>query len=106
MALTAAAFRDLVGRSLDGIRAGIYGAPFPIVVADLTRGPRRFNVNQGAVATAQGMGAALSASLAGLIIVSAGYGAASPTLAAIAAAGFAPYLLVTPETLPAEVVPT
>lgn len=85
-------------QALDGIGAGIYGALFPIVVADLTRGTGRFNVSQGAVATAQGLGAAFSATLAGLIIVSAGYSAAFLTLAGIASAGFALYLLAMPET--------
>ncbi len=42
----------LVGvQLLDGVGAGVYGALFPIVVADLTRGTGRFNVSQGAVAT-------------------------------------------------------
>lgn len=84
---------------LDGVGAGIYGALFPIVVADLTRGTGRFNVAQGAVATTQGLGASVSATLAGLIIVSAGYSTAFIALAAIAAAGFALYLVAMPETL-------
>jgi MFS family permease len=89
----------LVGvQLLDGIGAGIYGALFPLVVADLTRGTGRFNVSQGAVATAQGLGAALSATLAGVIIVSAGYSTAFLSLAAIAALGFALYLFAMPET--------
>lgn len=89
----------LVGvQLLDGIGAGIYGALFPIVVADLTRGGGRFNAAQGAVATAQGVGASLSATLAGLIIVSAGYSAAFLSLAAIAAAGFALYFTLMSET--------
>ena len=51
----------LVGvQLLDGIGAGIYGAVFPVIVADLMRGTGRFNVAQGAVITAQGIGAALS----------------------------------------------
>ncbi|GBU18654.1 MULTISPECIES: MFS transporter [Methylobacterium] len=83
---------------LDGIGAGIYGALFPIVVADLTRGTGRFNVAQGAVATAQGLGASFSATLAGLVIVGAGFSAAFLTLAAIAAAGFVVYLTLMPET--------
>ncbi|KQT61644.1 MFS transporter [Methylobacterium sp. Leaf456] len=83
---------------LDGIGAGIFGALFPIVVADLTRGTGRFNVAQGAVATAQGLGASFSATLAGVIIVGAGYSAAFLVLAAVAAAGFAVYLLFMPET--------
>jgi MFS family permease len=83
---------------LDGVGAGIYGALFPIVVADLTRGTGRFNVAQGAVATAQGLGASLSATLAGLVIVSAGYSAAFLVLAAIAGVGFVLYLTLMPET--------
>ena len=89
----------LVGvQLLDGIGAGIYGALFPVVVADLTRGGGRFNAAQGAVATAQGIGASLSATLAGVIIVSAGYSAAFLSLAAIAGVGFALYLMLMPET--------
>ena len=64
----------LVGvQLLDGVGAGIFGALFPLVVADLTRGTGRFNVSQGAIATAQGIGAALSTAVAGLIVVGAGY---------------------------------
>ena len=39
---------------LDGVGAGIFGALFPLVVADLTRGTGHFNVSQGAIATAMG----------------------------------------------------
>ncbi len=89
----------LVGvQLLDGVGAGIYGALFPVIVADLTRGTGRFNVAQGAVATAQGLGASLSATLAGVIILAASFSAAFLVLAAIAAAGFAAYLLLMPET--------
>lgn len=84
---------------LDGVGAGVYGALFPLVVADLTRGTGRFNVAQGAVATAQGVGAAVSATLAGVIIVSAGYSTAFIALGAIAGLGFALYLFVMPETM-------
>ena len=45
---------------LDGVGAGIFGALFPLVVADLTRGTGHFNVSQGAIATAAGLGGALS----------------------------------------------
>jgi MFS family permease len=89
----------LVGvQALDGVGAGIFGALFPVVIADLTKGSGRFNVSQGAVATAQGLGAALSASLAGAIIVAADYSISFLTLAAIAAAGFVLYLIAMPET--------
>ncbi len=89
----------LVGvQLLDGVGAGIFGALFPLVVADLTRGTGRFNVSQGAISTAQGIGAALSTVVAGLIVVHAGYGASFITLGAIALAGFLLYLLAMPET--------
>ena len=89
----------LVGvQLLDGVGAGVYGALFPVVVADLTRGGGRFNAAQGAVATAQGLGASFSATFAGLIIVSAGYSAAFLALAATAALGFVLYLTLMPET--------
>jgi MFS family permease len=90
----------LAVQALDGIGAGIFGALFPIVVADLTRGTGRFNVAQGAVATVQGLGAALSATVAGVIIVSQGYSIAFWTLAAIAGIGFALYARFMPETRP------
>ena len=89
----------LVGvQLLDGVGAGIYGAIFPIIVADLMRGTGRFNVAQGAVITAQGIGAALSTGVAGFIVVRAGYSAAFLTLAGVAATGLAFYWFVMPET--------
>lgn len=90
---------------LDGVGAGIFGALFPVVVADLTRGTGRFNVSQGAIATMQGVGAAVSATLAGVIIVSGGYSLAFLVLGGIAAAGFAVYLLAMPETLDRRAAP-
>jgi MFS family permease len=92
----------LVGvQLLDGIGAGIFGALFPLVVADLTRGTGRFNVSQGAVSTAQGFGASLSNTVAGYIIVRAGYSAAFLFLGGFAAAAFLLYFLAMPETLTA-----
>jgi MFS family permease len=83
---------------LDGIGAGIYGAIFPVIVADLMRGTGRFNVAQGAITTAQGIGAMLSTSLAGVIIVKLGYSAAFMALGGIAAVTFVIYLVAMPET--------
>lgn len=91
----------LAVQALDGIGAGIFGALFPIVVADLTRGSGRFNVAQGAVSTVQGLGAAFSATVAGVIIVAQGYSIAFWTLAAIAGIGFVLYARFMPETRPA-----
>jgi MFS family permease len=89
----------LVGvQLLDGVGAGMYGAIFPIIVADLMRGTGRFNAAQGVVMTAQGVGAALSTTLAGLVIAQAGYSAAFLTLAGCAASGVALFWLAMPET--------
>lgn len=89
----------LVGvQLLDGIGAGIFGAIFPVIVADLMRNTGRFNVAQGAVITAQSIGAALSTTLAGLVVVNAGYSAAFLTLGAVAAAGVAVCWFALPET--------
>jgi MFS family permease len=92
----------LVGvQLLDGIGAGIFGAIYPVIVADLMRNTGRFNVAQGVIITALGIGAALSTALAGLVVVKAGYSAAFLTLGAIAAIGFIVFLLAFPGGTPA-----
>ncbi len=89
----------LVGvQLLDGVGAGIFGAIMPVIVADLMRGTGRFNVAQGAVITAQSIGAALSTALAGLIVVQGGYSAAFLALGAIAAVAVIVCWLLLPET--------
>lgn len=88
----------LVGvQLLDGIGAGIFGAIMPVIVADLMRNTGRFNIAQGAVITAQTIGAALSTTLAGLVVVHAGYNAAFLTLGVIAAIGVLTCWLLLPE---------
>ncbi len=83
---------------LDGVGAGIWGAITPLVLADLMRGTGRYNVAQGGVATAQGIGASLSGLAAGLIVDHFGYSAAFLTSAAVAALAFAALALAMPET--------
>ncbi|MFS2161792.1 MFS transporter [Pseudomonas sp. Pseusp122] len=84
---------------LDGVGAGLFGALFPLVVKDLTRGTGRFNVSLGALTTLFGVGAAFSSSLAGLVVQHAGYNAAFLTLAAVAALALLLLMLAMPETL-------
>jgi len=89
----------LVGvQTLDGVGAGIFGALFPLVVSDLTRGTGHFNVSQGAIATAAGLGGALSTAAAGLIVVHAGYSAAFLVLAGISGLGLVLFLTMMPAT--------
>jgi len=82
---------------LDGVGAGIFGALFPLIVADLTAGTGHFNVAQGAIATAQGIGGALSTSVAGAIVVGYGYGSAFITLGIAAGIALALLLIMMPE---------
>ena len=84
---------------LDGVGAGLFGALFPLIVADLTQGTGRYSVSLGAISACHGIGAALSTTLAGAMVFAAGYSAAFLTLASIALAGLFLYWLGMPETM-------
>jgi MFS family permease len=83
---------------LDGIGAGIFGVLSVLVVADLTRGSGRFNVTNGAISTATGIGAALSNAVSGIIVQYAGYDGAFLALAGMAAVAALWFGLAMPET--------
>jgi MFS family permease len=83
---------------LDGVGAAVFGVLSVLVVADLTKGTGRFNLTQGAIATATGVGASLSMLLAGLIVEYAGYQAAFLSLAAVATVALLIFWTLMPET--------
>jgi MFS family permease len=83
---------------LDGIGAGIFGVVSVLVIADLTQGSGRFNVTLGAIATAVGVGAALSQTIAGAIVHHFSFNAGFLFLGAIAAAAFGVLYFFMPET--------
>jgi MFS family permease len=83
---------------LDGIGAGIFGALFFIVIADLTKGTGRYNLAQGAASACWGLGAALSNSVAGFIVDVAGYSAAFLFLGLCGLAAFLLLWIAMPET--------
>ncbi len=83
---------------LDGIGAGIFGVVSVLVIADLTRGSGRFNVTLGAIATAVGIGAALSQTIAGAIVHHFSFNTGFLFLAVIAAAAFGILYCFMPET--------
>jgi len=85
---------------LDGIGAGIFGVVSVLVVADLTKGTGRFNLTQGAIATATGVGAGFSNLLAGFVVQAAGFDAGFLTLAAISGAATVYFAWAMPETAP------
>jgi MFS family permease len=87
---------------LDGVTAAVFAVLVPLIVADLTRGTGHFNLGQGIVGTFVGIGASISATLAGLISDRFGSPWAFAGLAIIALAGFAAVCLLMPETRPAE----
>jgi MFS family permease len=91
---------------LDGVGAGIFGALAPLVVADVMRGTGRYNLAQGLVATAVGIGASLSASVAGVAVDRWGYSAAFFVLAGAAAIALAAFAAWMPETAPGHRVLT
>jgi MFS family permease len=83
---------------LDGIANSIFGVVSILVIADRTRGTGRFNLAQGALATAVGLGAALSNTFGGTLMERFGYRTSFLALGAVAC--FATLLLLTamPET--------
>lgn len=85
---------------LDGLAAGIFGVLSVVVAADLMNGTGRFNLAQGLVALAVGLGATLSNAASGYVEELAGYPAAFLSLASVAAAGLAFFAWRMPETRP------
>ena len=82
----------------DGITAAIFSVMVPLIVADVAFGSGHFNLAQGIVGTATGIGASLSTVLAGYVSDKFGSSVAFTGLAGIAAVGFAMVLFVMPET--------
>jgi predicted MFS family arabinose efflux permease len=82
----------------DGITAAVFSVMIPLVVADVAFGSGHFNLAQGIVGTATGIGASLSTVLAGYVTDKFGSSVAFLGLAAVAATGLAMIWLVMPET--------
>ena len=75
------AFYLLAVRSLDGFGAAIFGVLWVLIISDLARGTGRFNLLQGVIQAALGIGAFLSNVLAGMVAKSFGYNVAFSGLA-------------------------
>ena len=85
---------------LDGISGAVLGILVPLALADIARGTGRFNLAQGIVGSATGVGAALSTIAAGYLADRFGMPIAFSGLAAAAVAGFLLLLALMPETKP------
>lgn len=82
----------------DGITAAVFSVMIPLIVADVAYGSGHFNLAQGIVGTATGIGASLSTVLAGYVTDKFGSSVAFMGLAAVAATGLVLIWLVMPET--------
>jgi MFS family permease len=86
---------------LDGVSGAVVGVLTALVVADLTNGTGRFNLAQGLVGTASGVGASLSTALFGVIAMSFGRTVVFLTIAAASLASALVLWFLMPETKPA-----
>ncbi len=88
----------LAVQSLDGVGAAIFGVLWVIIISDLAKGTGRFNLLQGVIQAALGMGAFLSNFLAGFVVKSFGYNTGFLGLAAVAFTGLLFFVIFMPET--------
>jgi len=95
----------VVAQVLDAVSGAVFGVLVPLVVADVTRGTGHFNLAQGIVGAAVGIGAALSTTLGGYVSDQFGNNAAFLVLAAVAATGLLSISLLMPETRPEDEPP-
>src|SRR5262245_18138324 len=86
--------------ALDGISAAVLGVLVPLVIADTTRGTGHFNLAQGVVGCAVGIGASFSTTLAGYMTDRYGSATAFLGLASIALVALAIVAVLMPETRP------
>src|SRR5262245_15768748 len=83
---------------LDGISAAILGVLVPLVLADVMRGTGHYNLAQGVVGAAVGVGASLSTAVAGYISDRVGSSATFLLMAAAATTDLLLVIALMPET--------
>jgi MFS family permease len=98
LALVSSPYTLVAVQVLDGVSATVLAVLVPLIIADVTRGTGHFNLAQGAVGSAVGIGASLSPMLAGYTTDQYGSAVAFLGLAGLATAGFVSVLLLMPET--------
>lgn len=87
-------------QSLGGITAAVIGVLTPLVINDVTRGTGRYNLAQGAVGAAAGIGASVSTLAVGYLAQALGNLVGFLALAGVALAGLAVLWRALPETRP------
>jgi MFS family permease len=97
-AITSEPFAIVAAQLLDGISAATLGVLVPLVIADVMRGSGHFNLAQGVVGAAVGIGASFSTTVAGYIADDHGSISAFLFLASVAIAGLVLVIALMPET--------
>jgi predicted MFS family arabinose efflux permease len=82
----------------DGVTASVFAVMIPLIVADVAFGSGHFNLAQGIVGTATGVGASLSTVLAGYATDKFGSSVAFAGLSGVAMLGLVVIALLMPET--------
>ena len=95
----------VLGQSISGVSAAVFGVLFPLLAADLTIGTSHFNLCMGIMGLALYLGAAASTTIAGGIADAAGIQIAFLALAGAGLIGFLTVWLAMPETRPGAVSP-
>ena len=90
----------------DGVTAAVFSVMIPLIVADVAFGSGHFNLAQGIVGTAVGIGASLSTVVAGYVADHFGSSIAFTGLAGVAGIGLVMIWFVMPETRRAANLPT
>jgi MFS family permease len=88
----------IAAQLLDGLSAATLGVLVPLVIADTTRGTGHFNLAQGAVGVAVGIGASLSTAVAGYVADMFGFALVFVFLGLVGASGLMLVLMLMPET--------
>ena len=99
-ALTADPVLLVVIQLLDGLSGATLGVLTALIVADVTAGTGRFNLAQGLVGAASGVGASLSTSVSGIIVEKFGYTAGLLGVTAVGLLAVVIVLSFMPETKP------
>jgi predicted MFS family arabinose efflux permease len=86
---------------LDGLSGATLGVLTALIVADVTAGTGRFNLAQGLVGAASGVGATLSTSVSGIIVEKFGYTAGLFGVTAVGLLAVVIVLAFMPESKPA-----
>jgi MFS family permease len=100
--MTSSPYAVVAIQLLDGVAAGIFGVVAVVIASDLMRGTGRFNLAQGLMALAVGVGAALSNVTGGYIVEKFGFTAGFLTLSAVSGLALLFFAVFMPETAPHE----